>query len=82
MQSLYLEDRKILKLSGATKVISSTNTQAVVEMSENHIVVTGNNLEITKLDLENKEVSFSGEVNSIKFTQKVEKKSLFKRLFK
>jgi len=82
MQSLYLEDRKILKLSGATKVISSTNTQAVVEMSENHIVVTGNNLEITKLDLENKEVSFSGEVNSIKFTQKAEKKSLFKRLFK
>ncbi len=82
MQSIYLEDRKKLVITGATKIISSTETQAVVELSQETLIVSGADLEITKLNLENNEVSFSGTINNIKFSQKAEKKSLFKRIFK
>lgn len=82
MQSVTLEDRKKLIVTGATKIVSSTNNQAVVEVGEETLVVLGSNLEITNLNLENKEVGFAGIVNSIKYIQKTEKKSFIKRLFK
>ena len=82
MQSICLEDRKKLSLSGVTKIVSSTITQAVVEIGDDSLVVTGNDLEITKLNLENKEVSFSGIINSLKFGAKSEKRGFLKRIFK
>ena len=82
MQSICLEDRKNLSLVGVTKIISSTNTQAAVEIGDDTLVITGTDLEITKLSLENKEVSFAGTINSLKFGHKAEKKGFFKRIFK
>ena len=82
MENIVIEDRKKIAVSGATKVISSTSTQAVVEIGDCNIVFAGTNLEVTKLDLENKFVSFSGDVNSFKYIHKAEKRGLLKRLFK
>lgn len=82
MESLCIEDRKKLILTGATKVISSTSTQAVVEVGDTNIVIFGTNIEVTKLDLDNKTVTFSGNINSVKYTAKTEKTSLLKRMFK
>ena len=82
MQSILLEDRSKLTINGATKVLSSTNTQAVIEMQDQNLIVLGQNIEITKLNLENNEVVFKGEINSIKYYQKNEKKNIIKRLFK
>lgn len=82
MESICIEDRKKISLTGATKVISSTNTQAVVEVGNSNVVITGTNIEVTKLDLENKEVMFAGEITGIKYNQKTEKTNIIKRLFK
>lgn len=82
MENLCIEDRKKLILTGATKVISSTSTQAVVEVGDTNIVISGTNIEVTKLDLDNKTVTFSGNINSVKYTAKTEKTSLLKRMFK
>ncbi len=82
MESLCIEDRKRLILTGATKIVSSTNTQAVVEVGDTNIVISGTNIEVTKLDLDNKTVTFSGNINSVKYTAKTEKISLLKRMFK
>lgn len=82
MESLCIEDRKRLILTGATKIVSSTNTQAVVEVGDTNIVIFGTNIEVTKLDLDNKTVTFSGNINSVKYTAKTEKTSLLKRMFK
>ncbi len=82
MESICIEDRRKLTLIGATRVVSSTNNQAVVEIGEITVVITGNNLEVVKLDLENKQVNFSGNISAVKYLQKAEKKSLLKRLFK
>jgi len=82
MQSIYIEDRKKINLVGATKIISSTSTQAVVEMNDTTLIIQGTSLEITKLNLDNNEVSFVGDFVCAKYTNKAEKKSLFKRIFK
>lgn len=82
MQSILLEDRTKLTIKGATKVLSSTNNQAIVELQEQNLVISGQNIEITNLNLENGEVVFNGEINSIKYSPKNEKKNIIKRLFK
>lgn len=82
MESVTIENRSFIILTGATKMISSTETQSVVEVGDSNIVITGQNLEITKLDLENKEVNIKGTINSLKYSKKAEKTSLIKRLFK
>lgn len=82
METILIEDRKKIAIKGATKVVSSTDTQAVVEVGGGNVLISGTNIEVTKLDLENKEVSFSGTINGIKYTQKAEKTNLLKRLFK
>lgn len=82
MENICIEDRKKLTIVGATRVISATDTQAVVEIGGSNVVIAGTSLEVTKLDLDNKEVCFSGNINSLKYVQKLEKTNLIKRLFK
>ena len=82
MENITIENRAQMSISGATKMVSSTETQSVVEVGDCNIVISGQNLEITKLDLENKEVNIKGIINSLKYSQKNEKNNIFKRLFK
>ena len=82
METIALEDRKKLTVKGATKIFSSTSTQAVVEVDNCNIVIGGTNIEVTRLDLDNKEVVFAGEITQIKYCKKTEKVGLLKRLFK
>ncbi len=81
-EKVVLSNRKLLTIFGATKVVSSTINQAVVEVGETSILICGNNLEVVKLNLEEKEVEFAGEINSFKYTGKKEKIPLIKRIFK
>ena len=82
MQQITIEERSLMAIKGATKMISSTETQSVVEVGDCNLIISGQNLEITKLDLENKEVNIKGIINSLKYSQKAEKTNLIKRLFK
>ena len=79
---LNIENRNCICLQGATKVVSSTNTQAIVCSESGSIIISGTGLEVTKLDLDNKLVSFSGNITGIKFTKTSEKVSFIKRIFK
>ncbi|MBQ8844387.1 MAG: hypothetical protein IJ008_00015 [Clostridia bacterium] len=80
--SVFIDDQKNIIIKGAKRVVSSTNTQAVVEILNSCICITGSEIEVKKLDLNNGEVSFNGVVSNIKFSDKPEKISLFKRIFK
>lgn len=82
MEKIFIEDRKIVEISGALKVVSSTNSQAVIEVEGSNLVIYGSNIEVTKLNLESKEVTFSGEIAGIKYMSKTEKVGLLKRIFK
>lgn len=82
MESIFVEDRKKIIIKGANKVISSTPTETIVETNGTNLIVSGTSLEITNLNLQEKEVSVSGSINSIKYTTKHEKVGLLKRIFK
>lgn len=81
-EKIIIENRNQISICGATKVLTSTATQAIVEVGDCNIVISGNNLEVKKLNLESKEVEFSGEISGIKYTKKAEKISFIKRVFK
>ena len=82
MENITIENRALMTITGATKMLSSTETQSVVEVGDCNIIITKKKLEITKLDLENKEVNIKGIINSLKYSIKNEKNNIFKRLFK
>lgn len=82
MERIIIDDRKSIIINGATKVISTTQTQAIVEIEDTNLLVSGTNIEVTKLDLNNKEVEFAGIINSVKYLSKTEKTPILKRIFK
>ena len=79
---VIIDNRKLITIFGATKVISSTLTQAVVEINDATMIISGSNMEVVKLNLEDKEVEFSGEIKEVKHSHKQEKTSFLKRIFK
>lgn len=79
---VIIDSRKLITIFGATKVISSTLTQAVVEINDATMIISGSNMEVVKLNLEDKEVEFSGEIKEVKYSHKQEKTSFLKRIFK
>ena len=82
-ESILIENSSNLQIKGATKVVSSTVSQAVVESKGNTIIISGNGLEVRKLDLENGEVCFIGKISNIKFAPLGDSKTpLLKRIFK
>ena len=82
-ESVLIENREKVKILGATKVVLSTQNQGVIETKDSLIVISGSDIEVKKLDLENGEVSFHGKINSIKFSNgQGAKAPLLKRIFK
>ena len=80
---ISIENSSNISIKGATKVVSSTASQAIVETKENTIIISGTGLEVRKLDLENGEVSFLGKVANLKIAALgASKTPLLKRLFK
>jgi len=82
MESIFVEDRKKVIVKGANKMVSSTPTETVVETNGTNLIVTGSELEITNLNLQDKEVWISGIITSIRYATKKEKVGLLKRIFK
>lgn len=79
---LHLENG-MMHISGATKIVSSTQTQAVIETENDGIIISGSDIEVKGLDLEKGETIISGKFSNIKFSKAKEKKIPFvKRIFK
>ena len=81
MKLLHLEGESLI-LQGVTKVISSSQSQTVLQCGEQVIVLTGNNIEVRKLELETGEVCLQGNFSNIKLSAKSEKQPFLKRIFK
>ena len=79
---LTLEDEKVLSIKGATKVVMATLTQSIILTEKKQINISGNNIEVKKLDIENGLVILSGDFISFKFVSKGNKTPFLKRLFK
>lgn len=77
---LNLENRKALSLHGVEDVFSSNENSLILKVSGSKVYITGTNISISKLDIENKILEATGLFNSIKFIEKQD--GFFKRIFK
>lgn len=78
--SITLTDKSALNILGVTKVSSVSPSEISLELNGEGLIVTGANMEVLTLDVENKMLNVSGTINSIKFISP--KVPLLKRIFK
>jgi len=82
MESLTIDSQNNLSVLGAKKVVSCTQSQAVIETNNKKLIITGSEIEVKKLNLENGEICLCGNFSNLKFMTESEKKPFLKRLFK
>ncbi|MFQ6724219.1 MAG: YabP/YqfC family sporulation protein [Clostridia bacterium] len=79
--SLTLVDRKHLNITGVEKVVSIKPDLLQLKSSAGDIIVNGQNIEVTKLDLDQHSIALTGKFDSIKYNN-VDKTPLLKKIFK
>ena len=79
--SLTLVNRKHLTITGVDKVISVKPDLLQLKSSNGDVIITGQNIEVTKLDLELHTLSLNGKFDSIKYLDN-NKTPLLKKIFK
>ena len=77
-ENISLINRKNLKMTGILEIISSSENGIYLKVKDNNLTILGNNIHITKLDIENKILEAEGVFESFKYG----KSNIFKRIFK
>lgn len=80
-QTISLEDRKRLVITGVEKMLSVRPDLVQMSTSQGALQVVGTNMEMSRLDLEQQVVEVVGTINQIKFVDG-KKQPIFKRIFK
>jgi len=83
--SITLEDREKLYITGITDVDSFNDTTVIVGTQMGELVIKGEELSISSLDVENGDVTIKGLIHSMVYESKAankNEKGLFKSLFK
>lgn len=78
-ENLSLTNRTLLKLDGINEIISSSETQTQIKLKDCIMSISGNNLHITKLDIDSGNAEISGNFTCIKYGNSG---NIFKRIFK
>lgn len=83
---LSMVNRKGLNLTGITDVISFDMNEVLLESTQGMITIKGNDLKVSRVQLENGEVDVEGTVDSLAYSEisSYAKKgqSLLKRMFR
>lgn len=79
--SLTLVDRKLLTVTGVEKVVSVKPDLLQVKTSAGDMIVSGQNIEVTKLDLDQHTISLTGKFDNFKYSN-TDKTPLLKKIFK
>lgn len=83
--SLNLENRKKLTLSGVLEVVSFNDEKILLNTQLGSLTIKGTELKMNKLDVQNGDVIIVGNINSLTYSQSQQKKdteSIIKKLFK
>ncbi|MGL5575299.1 MAG: sporulation protein YabP [Sarcina sp.] len=78
--NLSLDDRKKLEITGVIEVISFDDRQINLNTNLGGLNITGDNLKVNKLDVQNGDVVITGCIITIVYCKKMKKKrKLFRR---
>ena len=75
-------DRNKVEVVGVNEIVSSTDTEIFVKLSEGIMRIFGEKLVILKLVPEEMLLVLEGKIDGVNFISKMTKKSLFKKVFK
>lgn len=79
--SLTLTSRKHLTITGVDKVVSVKPELLQLKSNAGDIVISGHNIEVTKLDVEQHTIVLTGKFDNIKYIENT-KTPLLKKIFK
>ena len=80
---LILKNRQNLSLSGVEKIFEMTEGTISMRVSGSNTVISGENLNVVKLDVETGKIEIDGKVCGITFSNSdLPKKNFFKKIFK
>ena len=80
--SISIENRLRTVITSVTEVISATEKMVNLKLEESMLQVSGEDLHINKLSVDEKILILDGLINEIKYTNKTPTKSFIKRIFK
>lgn len=78
--TLTLNHRKEIKMNGCIEVISATPTEILAKTDCGNVSITGNNLKVKNLLINEKSLEAEGEIFKIEYAKA--KKSFFQKIFK
>lgn len=78
---LNIANRKEISISGITKVVSVKPDLVQLKTCQGDMIISGKDLEVTKLDLENHTLNLSGTFCGLKYLETT-KTPLLKKIFK
>lgn len=85
IQNIILENRKKLSISGVLDVLSFDDQIVILETDLGMLTVKGDDLRINKLSLDSTEVIIEGNINTLSYSEKQDRKSsgsLLGKIFK
>lgn len=77
--SLSLENRKCAALTGVQEVLAFDENQVILLTESGEIALTGENLHVTRLMLEEGQLTVEGRLDGIFYTHKSPRRRLFGR---
>lgn len=80
--SIELDNHKLLRVTGVLAVPVFTDKTISVELSGETLTVTGRDLTVKSLDVENGTLNAEGYVTGMKYSSQQTPQSLLKRIFK
>lgn len=81
--NITLKERKKLVVSGVEHIYSFNETKVEVRTSAGEIVIEGEGLDMSKLNLEESVINIDGTINSIIYSkERKSQENFFKKVFK
>lgn len=77
-----LLNRRTLNITGVEKVYETTTKGVQLKVAGSNMCITGEGLNISKLDVETGIIQLEGLINEIKYSSEQNKENFFKKIFK
>lgn len=79
---VIIDNRKRTTITNVTKALSANDTSVVLQMQQSKIYITGKDLHLNKLDIEQGLAEIDGEIFSLKYSGATDNQGFLKRIFK
>jgi len=79
---ITINDRQQATISGVEKIFEASENKMLMKVSGSNMSILGEQLSISKLDVDAGMLELNGKVNEIKFVDGKEKVNLIKKIFR